>query len=54
MHNDRKTNLEFKITFSETNIRYLLGEQVVNEKLIDFHRGEIGKAKKELDSLKNT
>ena len=46
-------NLEFKITFSETNIRHLLGDEVVNQELIEWHRSEIQKDKRELARLQN-
>lgn len=52
MYNSEKQNLEFKIAFSETNIRWLLGAVPVDEKLVDFHRKEIEKAQKRLDELK--
>lgn len=52
--NDRKSNLEFKITFSETNLRWLYGEpqSESRDKKIDFNKKEIEKAKIELEKIK--
>ena len=52
--NDRKKNLEFKIAFSETNLRYLYGEEPSQsrDEKIQFNKSEIEKAKIELESLK--
>ena len=46
-------NLEFKIAFSQTNLRYLAGEpeSEKREKLIKFNKKEIDAAKKELEDL---
>lgn len=48
---DKIKNLEFKIAFTETNIRYLLGENPRNEALIEQHRKTIEADKKEIESL---
>jgi hypothetical protein len=45
-------NLEFKITFSETNIRHLLGEKIINHELIEWHRSEIQKDSEKVQALK--
>lgn len=47
-----KENLEFKITFTETNIRWLLGETPINNELIAKHRKTIAEDKEKLDSIK--
>lgn len=52
-HNSREKNLRFKIAFTETNIRYLLGENPVNQELIDSHREAIREAEKELAEIKS-
>jgi hypothetical protein len=46
-------NLEFKIAFSETNLRYLAGEpeSEKREKLIKFNSEEIDQARKEIEKL---
>jgi len=51
MHNTESDNLRFKITFTETNIRYLLGETPVNTALIESHRQSIAEAKQRLAML---
>jgi hypothetical protein len=54
VHNTRVDNLRFKITFSETNLRYLLGADVINQELVDFHRDAIAKARAELDAMEES
>jgi ferrochelatase len=39
MHNTPKSNLEFQITFTETNLRYLLGETVSDAEKIAHKLG---------------
>lgn len=51
MHNSRKDNLRFKIQFSTTNIRWLLGDENPNHELIEWHREEIRKAEVELNDI---
>jgi hypothetical protein len=51
MHNSREENLRFKIAFTETNIRWLLGATPINRELIDKHKQSIREAKKELEEL---
>ncbi len=48
MHNTPKANLEFKITWTESNLRWLLGESPRNEALILKTRKLIQEMKKEL------
>lgn len=47
--------LEFKITFSENNIFYLMGdpESERRNELIEFNKSEIEKAKAEIERLKS-
>ena len=45
----KKQNLEFQLTFCENNLRYLLGDPIPNEELIDFNREEIKRIKNELE-----
>jgi hypothetical protein len=52
MHNNRKKNLEFKIVFTETNIRHLLGETPIDRELIARHKRSIREARKELEQIK--
>ena len=51
MHNSREKNLRFKIAFTETNIRWLLGETPINRELIEKHKQSIREAKEELEKL---
>ncbi len=51
MHNTQKSNLEFQITFTETNLRYLVGETVPDEKKINMARETISQLKAKLRSL---
>lgn len=48
---NQEYNLRFKIAFTETNVRWLRGNNPINQKLIDSHLEEIRKAQTELDSL---
>lgn len=41
-------NLEFKITFSEVNLRYILGDNPINEELVGKTKVWINEAKAEL------
>ena len=51
MHNTQKSNLEFQITFTETNLRYLVGETVPDQEKIDKTRELISQLKAKLRSL---
>ena len=51
MHNSPQKNLEFQIAFTETNIRYLLGETPINFELIERHKQAISEAKTALEKL---
>lgn len=51
MHNTKKQNLEFNLTFCETNLLFLLGAKEINKKAVRFMRKEIKRIKKELDNL---
>lgn len=42
-------NLEFQLTFCETNLRYLLGDENPDKKKIEYMKKEIKRIKKELD-----
>ena len=53
MHNSPEKNLRFKITFTETNIRYLLGETPRNDALIAQHRASIEDDKAKLRLIPN-
>lgn len=46
-------NIEFRIAFVDTNIRWLLGENPVNEELIARHRADIKDLQSELDNLRS-
>ena len=48
MHNTPKENLEFQITFTETNLRWLAGNEDTAE-----NRKNIKKTKKMISDLKN-
>lgn len=49
-HNTKEQNLRFQIAFTETNIRYLLGEPPVNNELIAKHRATISDCKRQLSA----
>lgn len=51
MHNSPKKNLEFEITFTETNLFYFLGETPVNEEKIKQIRAKISELKEKLKTL---
>ena len=51
MHNTPKSNLEFQITFTETNLRYLLGETVPDAEKIRKARETILTLQAKLRSL---
>jgi hypothetical protein len=48
MHNTPKQNLEFQLTSCETNLRYLLGAEELNEEAIAYNKKEIERIKKML------
>lgn len=52
MHNTSQENLEFQITFTEGNLRYLLGDNPRNEKLINKTKTLIVELKSELEKMK--
>ena len=47
----RKQNLEFKITFTETNILWLLGANPFDQEAVEYMRSEIQKAKAEIRNI---
>jgi hypothetical protein len=51
MHNTIKANLEFQITFTETNLRYALGDIPQDNQLIEFLKLNIEAAKLQLHLL---
>jgi uncharacterized coiled-coil protein SlyX len=51
MHNTPKSNLEFQIAFTETNLRYLIGETVPDEQKINKARETISQLNAKLRSL---
>ena len=53
MHNTPKRNLEFQITFTETNLRYLLGETVPDQEKIRKARELISRLKIELAKMES-
>lgn len=53
MHNTPKSNLEFQITFTETNLRYLLGENVPDTEKIRQARESISTLKNELAKMES-
>ena len=50
---ERIKNLEFRITFSETNLRYLYGDEVINQAAVNSNMIGINKAKQELSDIIN-
>jgi len=48
MHNTPLENLEFSLTWSETNLRWLLGEEPLRTELIESTKANIEKIKKEI------
>lgn len=53
MHNTPKENLEFSITFAETNLRYLLGDDTPDKDAIEKIRLYIAARKEELAKFEN-
>jgi hypothetical protein len=51
--NTPKSNLEFQITFTETNLRYLLGETVPDQEKISKTRETISRLKIELAKMES-
>jgi hypothetical protein len=51
MHNTPKRNLEFQITWTESNLIWLLGETMPNQEKIDKTRETISRLKAKLRSL---
>lgn len=51
MHNTPKENLEFSITFAETNLRYLLADDTPDKAAIEKIRLHIAARKEELLKL---
>lgn len=44
--NSKLKNIEFQITSCETNLHYLLGDEVPDQEKIDFMRSEIERLNK--------
>ncbi len=53
MHNTIEENLKFRITWSETNRRYLLGANPVNEKLVAKITKHLAKLERQLLKYEN-
>jgi len=51
---DQIKNLEFQITFTETNLRYLAGEEPPNLEKIESVKAKIEELKNKLQKLKKT
>jgi hypothetical protein len=51
MHNSTQANLEFQITFTETNLRYLYGAEPLNVELIQKHEKTMAELKEKLARL---
>jgi hypothetical protein len=51
--NTPESNLEFQITFTETNLRYLLGETVPDQEKISKTRETISRLKIELAKMES-
>jgi hypothetical protein len=51
MHNTPKANLEFQITFTETNLRWELGSDLPDKKRIADCKKKIKSLKKQLDLI---
>lgn len=52
MHNTPKANLEFQITFTETNLRWELDSSLPDQPKIEALKKKIESLKKELSALK--
>ena len=53
MHNTPLANAEFQLTFCETNLGWLLGDESPDEEKISFMKSEIVRLKKLISTLKN-
>ena len=53
MHNTPKRNLEFQITWTESNLIWLLGETMPNQEKIDKTRETISRLKIELAKMES-
>lgn len=51
MHNSPLKNAEFALAFTETNLRWLLGEEPPNEEKIAACKAQIEARKKEIEEL---
>ena len=51
MHNTKQANLEFAITFAETNLRYFYGAEVPNMELIQTQEQTLKELKEKLAHL---
>lgn len=49
MHNTPQQNLEFRLSFCENNLRYLLGDEIPDQKKIQYMKKEIKRIEKELN-----
>jgi hypothetical protein len=52
MHNTPLANAEFQLTFCETNLRWLLGDEPRDEAKIDYTQSEITRLKEHVNTLK--
>lgn len=52
MHNTPLQNAEFALTFTETNLRWLLGEEPPNEAKIATCKAQIEARKLEIEQLR--
>ena len=51
MHNSPRKNLEFQITFTETNLRYLLGATPLDEDKIAKNRAALAECQGNLKKM---
>lgn len=54
MHNTERANIEFQITFTESNLWYLRGDTNPNLKLIQQHEKTLADLKAKLAKLKES
>ena len=50
-HNTKRANLEFRVTFTETNLLYMLGDIVLDQEKIARCREQLADAKAQLAAL---
>lgn len=51
MHNSPLKNKEFQLSFTENNLRYVLGEKPINQELVNRIENQIKTIKEEIEEL---